>query len=141
MSVLTSGCSEIRTKVEKILESSGKAVARAILRVQRFANPSGCLHLRIGQADTNSANFPTASPLYASNAGGYDAFVTKLTPDGSGFVYSTYLGGSGTDSGAGIAVDSSGSAYITGNTNSVNFPPPTRCRGPTPAVSMPSWPR
>jgi len=71
---------------------------------------------------TSSANFPTATPLQGANAGYSDAFVAKLNPTGSALVYSTYLGGSGQDSGDGIAVDSSGNAYLTGHTNSPNFP-------------------
>ncbi len=46
-----------------------------------------------------------------------DAFVAKVKPDGTGFVYAGYIGGSGNDSGAGIAVDSAGNAYVAGNTN------------------------
>jgi hypothetical protein len=71
---------------------------------------------------SSSTNFPTVNPIQGSNAGGYDAFVTKLNPAGSAIVYSTYLGGSEDDDGYGIAVDSSGSAYITGITYSTNFP-------------------
>ena len=51
-----------------------------------------------------------------------DAFVAKLNPAGSALVYSTYLGGSGDDDGYGIAVDSAGNAYVTGYTDSTNFP-------------------
>lgn len=54
--------------------------------------------------------------------GGGDAFVAKLNPAGSGFVYSTYLGGSGYDYASGIAVDSMGFAYVTGGTGSQDFP-------------------
>jgi len=72
---------------------------------------------------TSSTNFPTLNPIQVLNGGGnWDAFVTKLNPAGSSLVYSTYLGGSSDDSGEGIAVDSSGSAYITGWTTSTNFP-------------------
>jgi len=71
---------------------------------------------------TNSTNFPTASPLQSTHGGGYDAFVAKLNAAGSALVYSTYLGGSDADRGYGIAVDSSGNAYITGQTSSTNFP-------------------
>ena len=51
-----------------------------------------------------------------------DAFVTKLTPAGNALVYSTYLGGSNIDYGIAIAVDGAGAAYVTGETNSTNFP-------------------
>jgi hypothetical protein len=71
---------------------------------------------------TESTNFPTANPIQRTNHGNGDAFVTKLTPDGSGLVYSTYLGGSGKDQGNGIAVDDSGNAYVTGFTSSSDFP-------------------
>jgi uncharacterized protein (TIGR03437 family) len=71
---------------------------------------------------TASTNFPVASPLRGSNAGGVDAFVTKVNPAGSALVYSTYLGGSATDYGTAIAVDSSGSAYVTGIVTSDDFP-------------------
>jgi hypothetical protein len=54
--------------------------------------------------------------------GGFDAFVAKLTPDGTALVYATYLGGSDSDSGEAIAVDFRGSAYVTGSTNSSDFP-------------------
>ncbi len=60
------------------------------------------------------------SPTYGG--GGYDAFVTEVNPAGTGLVYSTYLGGSGTDVAAGVAVDARGDAYVTGHTNSPNFP-------------------
>ena len=73
--------------------------------------------------DTVSTDFPTtAGAAQTTNAGGYDAFVTKLDATGSGLVYSTYLGGSDGDFGLGIAVDGAGSAYVTGDTVSTDFP-------------------
>jgi hypothetical protein len=48
--------------------------------------------------------------------------VTKLNPAGTGLVYSTYLGGDRNDTGEGIAVDADGNAYVTGTTDSTNFP-------------------
>jgi len=67
---------------------------------------------------TTPGAFQTALAAGASN----NAFVTKLDPTGSALVYSTFLGGSGGDDGKGIAVDSSGEAYVAGVTGSVNFP-------------------
>jgi hypothetical protein len=71
---------------------------------------------------TYSTDFPTMNPLQPNLGGGTDAFVAKINPVGSALVYSTYLGGSGYDEGYGIAVDSAGNAYVTGDTNSVDFP-------------------
>ncbi len=74
---------------------------------------------------TSSTDFPTQS-AYQTTLKGDDSdavFVTKLTPAGNALVYSTYLGGSGgDDEGTGIALDASGSAYVTGYTNSNDFP-------------------
>ena len=52
---------------------------------------------------TTSTNFPTQGPYQSGNGGGTDGFVTKFKPDGSGLLYSTYLGGSSDDFGNGIA--------------------------------------
>jgi len=71
---------------------------------------------------TGSPEFPIQSAYQSANAGSYDAFVTKLNTTGSALVYSTYLGGSGWDDAYGIAVDASGSAYVTGYTDSTDFP-------------------
>ena len=71
---------------------------------------------------TKSTNFPIVNPLQPANAGSSDAFVTKVSSDGSRLVYSTFLGGSGADSGQGIAVDASGNAYVTGYTFSLDYP-------------------
>src|SRR5205807_6986347 len=75
---------------------------------------------------TFSTNFPTKNPTPGACVGTCGtgtgiAFVTKLTPSGNGLVYSTYLGGSNGDIGLGIAVDSSGDAYVTGVTVSSDF--------------------
>jgi len=73
--------------------------------------------------ETVSADFPLAgTPFQNFNAGSFDVFVTKLTPDGSSLVCSTYIGGSLNDSGNAIAVDSAGNAFIAGSTSSSNFP-------------------
>ncbi|HET9495389.1 MAG TPA: SBBP repeat-containing protein, partial [Chloroflexia bacterium] len=70
---------------------------------------------------TGSTNFPVVGGFQTANQGGQDAFVTKFNPAG-GVVYSTYLGGGGNDTGHAVAVDASGSAYVTGLTGSSNFP-------------------
>jgi hypothetical protein len=73
---------------------------------------------------TTSNDFPTMNPLQPTYGGGGngDAFVTKLNPAGSALVYSTYLGGSDSDDGYGIALDGAGDAYVTGTSASTNFP-------------------
>ena len=73
---------------------------------------------------TASRNFPlTAGALQTSYGGGfYDAFATKINPDARTLGYSTFLGGSGTDTARAIAVDAAGCAYLTGATDSTNFP-------------------
>jgi hypothetical protein len=71
---------------------------------------------------TASSDFPTTSGAFDTTINFWDAFVTKLNVVGSALVYSTYLGGSGADYGYGITVDSAGYAYITGYTESSDFP-------------------
>ena len=71
---------------------------------------------------TSSTNFPTQNPYQGTNAGSSDAFITKLVPGGNALSYSTYLGGGSDDYAYGIAVDSSGSAYVAGETRSTNLP-------------------
>ncbi len=88
---------------------------------------------------TDSSDFPTTAGEFSTtlrpgavcsaySLGFYknfpcpDAFVTKLDPTGTHMVYSTYLGGSKADGATGISVDSSGNAYVTGITGSVDFP-------------------
>jgi len=71
---------------------------------------------------TSSSDFPTADPYDGIWNGQYDVILTKFSSAGDSLVYSTYLGGSGTDYGRDIAVDDSGFAYITGITESTDFP-------------------
>jgi Beta-propeller repeat/Viral BACON domain len=79
--------------------------------------------------ETQSADFPTENPIQGSDAGFFNVFVSKLAPDGSALLYSTYLGGSGSDEGWAIAVDSSGNAYVTGVANSADFPTANAIQG------------
>jgi hypothetical protein len=76
---------------------------------------------------TTGSNFPTTVGAYQGSLGGSagvatNAFVTKLNASGSGLVFSTYLGGTSISVATGVAVDSSGNAYVSGYTNSSNFP-------------------
>lgn len=76
---------------------------------------------------TQSTNFPVQSPVQAFHAWGTndwpnDVFIAKLCPQGTGLVYSTYLGGTDQDSPNDLAVDASGAAVVVGVTSSTNFP-------------------
>jgi aldose sugar dehydrogenase len=72
---------------------------------------------------TKSIGFPTSVNAYqGTRAGDTDAFLTKINSAGSGLLYSTYLGGSGTDRGSGVAIDANGNAYLAGFTGSADFP-------------------
>jgi hypothetical protein len=104
---------------------SGEDAANAVA-----VDPAGDAYVT---GTTSSTDFPTMRPFQATCAGDCaeqrtDAFVTKLAPTGSKLVYSTYLGGwdfagsFGSEIGNGIAVDPTGAAYVTGFTNSDNFP-------------------
>src|SRR6185503_7506080 len=77
--------------------------------------------------------FPTVNPFQAALKGGSDAFVTRLDPTGTAVVYSTYLGGSSWEIGddgnvlfrlfnGDVDADNKGNAYVTGDTNSIDFP-------------------
>jgi len=71
---------------------------------------------------TWSADFPTTTGAFDETYDGGDAFVTKLDASGAALVYSTYLGGSDSDGGFAVVVDGAGSAYVTGQTGSTDFP-------------------
>jgi hypothetical protein len=71
---------------------------------------------------TESANFPVVNALQPQLKGATDAFVARIGADGTTLKYATYLGGSGLDVATGIALDASGSIYVTGFTNSTDFP-------------------
>ncbi|OXM14418.1 SBBP repeat-containing protein [Paenibacillus herberti] len=72
--------------------------------------------------NTISTDFPTSNAVQATLSGNLDSFATKINAAGNGFIYSTYLGGMQNDTGNGISVDSSGNAYVTGQTLSADFP-------------------
>lgn len=76
--------------------------------------------------NTQSSSFPTVNPLpgQGSLGGPQNGFLTKVAPGGTSWVYSSYLGGNGTngDAGAAVAHDASGNVFVTGFTSSTNFP-------------------
>ncbi len=92
----------------------GKDMANAVT----FAPDGG---LVVG-GSTTSANFLTLNAVQASNAGGSDAFLTKLSPDGTSLLFSTYLGGASTDGVFGVASTPSGELVAAGQTGSADFP-------------------
>jgi hypothetical protein len=72
---------------------------------------------------TSSANFPTTASAFQTTYGGNsDAFVSKLDPNGSKLLFSSYLGGSDIDYGLALALDPSGNVFVTGSTQSTDFP-------------------
>jgi hypothetical protein len=73
---------------------------------------------------TSSSNFPTQNAIQPFAGQGFsgDAFVTKLSSNGSALIFSTFLGGSGGDTGRGIAIDSANNVYVTGYSDSFEFP-------------------
>lgn len=90
---------------------------------QAFAlaiDPAGNLYVA---GATFSQDFPaTAGVFQPANAGGYDAFIAKLSPGGASLVYATYLGGNGSDAALAVAAGSAGDLWIGGYTLSTNFP-------------------
>jgi hypothetical protein len=71
---------------------------------------------------TASSDFPVVNPFQGTYPGAFNTFLSKISPDGSALLYSTYLGGNGSDIPSGIAVDSSGDMILGGYTSSTNFP-------------------
>ncbi|TXH53954.1 MAG: T9SS type A sorting domain-containing protein [Bacteroidia bacterium] len=83
-------------------------------------NPSGNAYIT---GISGSTDYDVTSGAFQTTHGGgvYDVIVTKLNPDGTALVYSTYIGGSSSDFGRGIAIDPSGNAYIVGQTVSSDY--------------------
>lgn len=79
---------------------------------------------------TQSTNFPVRGAFQSGTAGGgSDVFITRVSPTGENFTYSTYFGAEGRDLGSGIAVDAQGILHITGATTSNNLPTGVAPRG------------
>jgi hypothetical protein len=71
---------------------------------------------------TGSSDFPTVNAYNSTHGDGWDCFVFKLSADGSNLLYSTFVGGREYDEASSIALDSSGNAFVTGLTRSLDFP-------------------
>ena len=96
-----------------ILAGNGNSSGQAIV-----ADSSGNVYIA---GTTEASNFPVTKGAWQTVFGGVaDAFAAKLNPAGN-VVYATYIGGSGQETGTGIAIDSSGNAYVSGYTSST-FP-------------------
>src|SRR5579859_458116 len=124
--------------VTKLNPSGSALVYSTFLGGDHFEEGNGIAVDSSGNAyitgETLSTNFPTTSEAFQTAIGGVsadnvpgagqggDAFLTVLNPTGSALVYSTFLGGSGSDQGNAVVVDAAGIAYITGGTTSPNFP-------------------
>jgi hypothetical protein len=80
-------------------------------------------------------NYNITTGAFDSVAVGTEGFVSKLSPDGTTLVYSTYIGGDGSDYCYGLVVDSDGRAYVTGGTNSYNL----QCAPDPPCISFQPW--
>ena len=108
------GGSEGDTVMSVAADAEGNAYVTGGTTSKDFPVTPGAFQTRFGGTGGHSL------PPFSSPAG--DGFVAKLDPTGSALVYSSYLGGTGIDQGYGIAVDSSGSAYVAGATESPDFP-------------------
>lgn len=98
------------------VDGSGNAYVTGITGAPDFPTTPGAFDRNFH----GKANF--TPPPFSDRPQDYDAFVSKLTPDGKHLAYSTLLGGNRLDAGFGIAVDSLGNAFVTGDTNSPSFP-------------------
>ena len=89
---------------------------------------------------TSSIDFPLKNAIQPTMTGRPDAFLTKLSPAGDQFLFSTYLGGSGRDWGWGLTLDGSGNPILVGSTESTDFPLQTPLQsvitGPGPGVPL-----
>ncbi|MDJ0837573.1 MAG: SBBP repeat-containing protein [Acidobacteriota bacterium] len=112
----------------------GTFLARSSMdhRPRLALGPTGDVYV---SSTTSEFSFPTTAGAWQEDHGGItDVFVTRLTPDGSALVYSTFVGGNTAERGFDLAVDSSGAAYITGRGFS-GFPGDARASDGTPNAS------
>jgi hypothetical protein len=113
--------------ISKLKPEGSALVYSTFLGGRNADRGSGIAVNRRGQAyvigSTFSNTYPTTRGAFDRSYNGFiDAFVTKLNADGTAPVYSTYLGGTDQDAGSGIAVNRRGKAYLTGQTDSEDYP-------------------
>ncbi|QYO67180.1 SBBP repeat-containing protein [Leptolyngbya sp. 7M] len=88
-----------------------------------FVDSSNNVFVAGSTSSTSSSDaFPTVPGSYDTSGSGWDGFIFKMNPTGSGLIYSTFIGGSGTEFLADMKVDTAGNVYVTGRTNSSDFP-------------------
>jgi len=110
------------------LNASGSALAYSTFLGGTDPDEGVGIAVRDGKAyvtgRTNSTNYPTTPSAFDTsfNGGNTDTFVTKLNASGSALAYSTFLGGTSGDFGSDIAVDRRGRGYVTGTTDSADYP-------------------
>jgi hypothetical protein len=95
------------------VDAGGNVYIAGSTGVPRDAQPRAVIPL---------GDFPTVNPIQGQLSGLSSAFVTKLAPDGQSLIYSTFLGGSGFESGNDMAIDDRGNVYLTGETTSSDLP-------------------
>ncbi len=88
--------------------------------------------------NTSSVDFPQAGAVQAAFGGIYDAFVTELNFSGNSLLFSTYYGGSGSDTASAIALDQNANIFIGGQTSSSNLPLVTPIQSSN-AASVTGW--
>jgi hypothetical protein len=113
----------LSTQVTEYFVCVGGSGADSAAAIAVDASGSAFLTGYTGSLSPDFPIFPGAGNVQTqNNGGGEDAFVMKLSPDGSQVDFSTFLGGDGIDRGSAIALDSAGTVYVTGDTGSINFP-------------------
>jgi hypothetical protein len=118
----------VETYLAKLNPGGTALIYATYLGGSTFDSPSGIALDASGNVyvdgDTRSTNFPTTPGAFQTSypGGSLSGYAAKLNATGTGLIYATYLGGSGFDQLTGIAADSAGNGYVTGQTNSTDFP-------------------
>jgi hypothetical protein len=122
----------VRFALPKTYESGLALVIDPVLRYSTFLGGSSIDYIADVAIDSSgnalvtgqtfSLNFPTVKPWQGSRAADYDLFVSKINPEGDSVLYSTYIGGNGSDEGLAIAGNRQGNSCVAGWTSSTDFP-------------------